>query len=72
MKTKGQVLYEHKHPAQIRVVLYGKRQWATVEDSFMVPNPASPPAWNLITQADRDSYEQQAQGHFIFSRMDET
>jgi hypothetical protein len=68
MKTNGQLLYEHKHPATIRVVLADERAFATKDDVFEVPNPAAPVAWRFLTESCRKSWETSAVGHYLFSK----
>jgi hypothetical protein len=60
-KTNGQLLYEHHHPKYI--TLYTKRVFG---DPVVVPNPEHVVPWHLLTDRCRESYERQAQGHYLF------
>jgi hypothetical protein len=59
--TNGQRLYEHRHPRW--VVLYTARAFG---EPVQVPNPNHIVPWHLLTQRFRDSYELEAQGHYLF------
>lgn len=59
--TKGQRLYEYKHPPFL--TLYDAR--APWGQPVSVENEHVP--WRLLTEACRASWETTAQGHFIFS-----
>lgn len=67
MKTNGQLLYEHHHPAMIRVIPAERRHFATEADVMMVPNPAEPVPWRFLTERCKQSWETSAVGHHLFS-----
>lgn len=67
MKTIGQRVYEHYHPAFIRVIPVSAREFATANDVLTVPNPAHQAPYRLLTQACRDYWERYAIGHHIVS-----
>lgn len=66
LKTPGQILYEHKSPPMLRVVLADGARFATAADVFMVPNESHTP-WRFLTQRCKDGWEKTAVGHHIFS-----
>lgn len=64
MKTNGQILYEHYNPRHLKVVL---AEDTFRRNPFFVPNENHVP-FHLLTERCRQSYEQQAVGHHLFSR----
>lgn len=60
--TNGQRLYEHRHPQFVR--LYTRRVFGEPID---VPNPVHVVPWRLLTERCRETYEREAQGHYLFS-----
>lgn len=64
MKSPGQIVYEHKNPPQLRVVLFEGRAFATADDAFLVPNERHVP-WRFLTESCRQSWEQTAVGHYL-------
>jgi hypothetical protein len=63
VKTKGQRLYEAKHPEYIAVVLAEGRQFATAADVFIIKHPHHPTPWRFLTQDSQASWEKTAIGH---------
>ncbi len=67
MKSNGQILYEHKHPAKIRVIPVSKRAFATADDVLLVDNPVFQVPWQFLTVDCKQSWEVTAKGHNLFS-----
>lgn len=67
-RTDGQRLYESKHPALLLVVEFSNRKFATADDAFLTPNPATPTPWHLLTKRAQRSWEDSAVGHHLFSK----
>jgi len=65
-KTKGQRLYEHKHPPHVEVVL--KSDVFRRGPAFWIDNPNGHTPWRLLTQSCRDSWERSAEGHYLFAK----
>lgn len=66
-ETPGQRLCELKCPRLIRVVLFDGRQFAKLDDSFLVPNPHHFAAWEFLTEASRQEWERTAVGHHLIT-----
>lgn len=71
-KTKGQILYEWRHPKEIRVVLYGRHRFARLDDSFLVPNPEHQVPWDCLTEKFKQSYEEEAKYHWLTTEFKAT
>jgi hypothetical protein len=69
MRTRGQQLYEYKSPPFLRVVLFDQRHFATEADVFYVPNETHI-GWEFLTDTSRQSWEESAKGHYLFSAHD--
>jgi hypothetical protein len=68
MKTIGQRVYEHYHPAYLRVVPTSRLPFVTADDVFMTPNPVHQAPYHLLTQDCRDYWERYAVGHHVVSQ----
>jgi hypothetical protein len=68
VKTNGQLLYEHKHPAHVLAVLFVGRQFAKREDAFLTPNSVHQSPWSCLTESCKQTWEAQAVGHNLFSK----
>lgn len=68
MKTIGQRVYEHYHPAHIPVVHTSRLPFVTAGDVFMIPNPVHQAPYHLLTQDCRDYWERYAVGHRVVSK----
>lgn len=62
--TPGQKLYELLHPKYITVYA-ARTPWA---EAMVVENPELVVPWHLLTERCRQSYEQQAVGHYLLSQ----
>ena len=66
MKTKGQILYEHKSPTHFEVVRWDQRHFATYDDVLLMCNEHHVP-WDFLTEKSRQGWEETAIGHSLFS-----
>jgi hypothetical protein len=64
MTTNGQRLYEYKNPQYLTVVLASD---VFRRNPFTVLNPVEPIPWRFLTERCKQGWEQQAQGHWLFS-----
>lgn len=64
--TNGQRLYEHRHPRFI--TLYTRRVFG---EPVEVPNPVHIVPWRLLTEQCRETYEREAQTHWLFQERKE-
>jgi len=60
MKTKGQILYEWRHPKYIKVYTD-----AFKENQILIENPEFYPSWKYLTKECQSSYEREAKTHYI-------